>query len=40
MNAEGNSALGMVLVILLTGGITLQASREMLAQGMFIVADE
>ncbi|WP_282498160.1 DUF2509 family protein [Pantoea stewartii] len=40
MNAEGNSALGMVLIILLTGGITLQASREMLAQGMFIVTDE
>lgn len=40
MKAQGNSALGMVLIIMLTGSITLHASRQMLAQGMSSVADE
>lgn len=40
MNQRGNSALGMVLMILLMGSITLHASREMLGQGMRLVADE
>ncbi|QTC47109.1 DUF2509 family protein [Pantoea ananatis] len=40
MKAQGNSALGMVLIIMLTGGITLHASRDMLTQGMRGVADE
>lgn len=40
MKAQGNSALCMVLIIMLTGSLTLHASREMLAQGMSGVADE
>lgn len=40
MNQKGNSALGMVLMILLMGSLTLHASRERLEQGMSLVADE
>lgn len=40
MNQTGNSALGMVLMILLMGSLTLHASREKLEQGMTLVADE
>lgn len=40
MNQKGNSALGMVLMILLMGTLTLHASREKLEQGMSLVADE
>ena len=38
MNQQGNSALGMVLTILLAGSLTLHASRERLEQGMSLVA--
>ncbi len=40
MNQQGNSALGMVLMILLMGRLTLHASREKLEPGMSLVADE
>jgi len=40
VNQQGNSALGMVLTILLAGSLTLHASRERLEQGMSLVADE
>ncbi|RPE03457.1 DUF2509 family protein [Candidatus Pantoea deserta] len=40
MNERGNSALGVVLVVLLTGSLTLHASRERLAQSLSLVADE
>ncbi|MCZ4060319.1 DUF2509 family protein [Pantoea sp. LMR881] len=40
MKERGNSALGMVLMILLMGSLTLHASRKMLSQGMLLVADE
>jgi hypothetical protein len=37
---QGSGALGMVLMILVMGGISLNASRQMLTQGMALVADE
>lgn len=40
MNQAGNSTLGMVLMVLLMGGLTLQATRTRLAQDMVLVADE
>ncbi|MBE5253544.1 DUF2509 family protein [Mixta mediterraneensis] len=40
MKQHGNSALGMVLMILLMGSLTLHTSREMLGQGMTLMADE
>lgn len=40
MKQTGNSALGMVILVLLTGGATLHASRQQLAQGMGLLADE
>ena len=40
MKQRGNSTLGMVLMVLLMGGLTLHATRTMLSQGMTLVADE
>lgn len=40
MNQQGNSALGMVLLVLLMGSLTLHASRDRLEQSMSLVADE
>jgi len=40
VNQRGNSTLGMVLMLLLLGSLTLHASRTQLAQGMVLVADE
>lgn len=40
MKQQGNTAMGMVLLILLMGSLTLHASREMLAQSLLLVADE
>lgn len=40
MNQQGLGALGMVLMILLMGSLTLHGSQERLAQGMSLVADE
>jgi hypothetical protein len=37
---RGNSTLGMVLMMLLMGGLTLHATRTQLSQGMVLVADE
>jgi len=37
---RGNSTLGMVLMMLLMGGLTLHATRSQLTQGMVLVADE
>jgi len=37
---RGNSTLGMVVMLLLMGGLTLHAARTQLAQGMALVADE
>ncbi|WP_128602587.1 DUF2509 family protein [Pantoea wallisii] len=39
MNQQGNSTLGMVLMLLLLGGMTLHATRTRLAQSMPLVAD-
>jgi hypothetical protein len=36
----GNSTLGMVLMVLLMGGLTLHATRTRLAQDVVLVADE
>ncbi|MEB5837812.1 YgdB family protein [Pantoea dispersa] len=40
MRQRGNSTLGMVVMLLLMGGLTLHAARMQLAQGMALVADE
>ncbi|WP_130831491.1 DUF2509 family protein [[Erwinia] mediterraneensis] len=40
MRQNGNSALGMVIMVLLMGSATLYASRQQLAQGMALLADE
>ena len=40
MKQRGNSTLGMVVMLLLMGGLTLHAARTQLAQGMALVADE
>ncbi|WP_313689157.1 DUF2509 family protein [Pantoea sp.] len=40
MKQAGNSTLGMVLMVLLMGGLTLHATRTRLAQDMVLVADE
>lgn len=40
MNQQGNSALGMVLMLLLLGGLTLHVTRTQLSQGMVLVAEE
>ena len=40
MKQQGNSTLGMVVMLLLMGGLTLHATRTQLAQGMALVADE
>ena len=39
MNQYGNSTLGMVLMLLLLGSLTLHATRTQLSQGMVLVAD-
>ncbi|QDY42883.1 DUF2509 family protein [Candidatus Pantoea soli] len=39
MNQQGNSALGMVLMVLLVGSVTLNATRTQLGQGMPLLAD-
>lgn len=39
MKQRGNSTLGMVVMLLLMGGLTLHAARTQLAQGMALVAD-
>lgn len=40
MKQHGNSTLGMVLMMLLMGGLTLHATRTQLSQSMVLVADE
>jgi len=40
MKQQGSSALGMVLMVLVMGSLTLHASRKMLEQGMQLLADE
>nr|MBA2815543.1 hypothetical protein [Candidatus Pantoea persica] len=40
MTQKGNSALSMVLIVLLMGSLTLHASRVRLEQGLTLVADE
>lgn len=40
MKQTGNSTLGMVLMMLLMGGLTLHATRSQLSQNMVLVADE
>lgn len=40
MRQGGNSALGMVILVLLMGSATLHISRYQLAQGMSLLADE
>lgn len=40
MTQKGNSALSMVLIVLLMGSLTLHASRARLEQGLTLVADE
>ena len=40
VNQRGNSTLGMVLMLLLLGSLTLHAARTQLAQGMVLVGDE
>lgn len=37
---QGNSTLGMVLMLMLLGGLTLNATRTQLGQSMVLVADE
>jgi hypothetical protein len=37
---HGSSTLGMVLMLLVIGSLTLHASRKMLEQGMLLLADE
>ena len=39
MSQHGNSTLGMVLMLLLLGSLTLHATRTQLSQGMVLVAD-
>ena len=39
MRQHGNSTLGMVLMLLLLGSLTLHATRTQLSQGMVLVAD-
>ena len=40
MRQHGSSTLGMVLMLLVIGSLTLHASRKMLEQGMLLLADE
>lgn len=40
MKQQGSSTLGMVLMLLVIGSLTLHASRKMLEQGMLLLADE
>lgn len=40
MNQRGNSTLGMVLMLLLLGGVTLHATRTQLEKDVVLVADE
>ena len=40
MKQQGSSTLGMVLMLLVIGSLTLHASRKMLEQGMGLLADE
>ncbi|MFV9670064.1 DUF2509 family protein [Pantoea sp. KXB25] len=40
MKERGSSALGMVLMMLLIGSVTLHASRRLSEQGMRLLADE
>lgn len=40
MKQDGNSALGMVIMVLLMGSATLYASRQQLTQNMGLLADE
>jgi len=40
MKQQGSSTLGMVLMLLVIGSLTLHASRRILEQGMLLLADE
>lgn len=40
MKQQGSSTLGMVLMLLVIGSLTLHASRKMLEQGMRLLSDE
>lgn len=39
MKQQGNSTLGMVMMLLLLGGVTLHATRQQLSRSMVLVAD-
>lgn len=39
MKQQGNSTLGMVMMLLLLGGVTLHATRQQLSRSLVLVAD-